>query len=174
MVSGLCLRTKALRVTLLAEFAAEQSHEIGHSESQNCGCLRLCHKQKLAKSYHHPCNSGKTGYVLVLQMLSFTVQRITSPPSAPMKANTEGCNRRGQNAGMHSVLELCNRQSNFKVISSKVFNCHRQPCQNSQIKIFITLFTVMLPLSQVGREIFMPLYVPISQHNYIGAYLILV
>lgn len=35
MVSRLCLQTQALRVTLLAEFAAEQSHEMAHSESQN-------------------------------------------------------------------------------------------------------------------------------------------
>lgn len=33
-VAGLCVQKKALRVTLLAEYAALQSHETGHSESQ--------------------------------------------------------------------------------------------------------------------------------------------
>lgn len=95
MVSGLCPQTEALRVTLLAE----QSHEMGHSESQKMWLFKAlsqaeaCHPP-LAKSCHHPCNSGKTGHVLVLQMLSFTVQCISSPPSAPTKANTQGCNQK--------------------------------------------------------------------------------
>lgn len=130
MVSGLYLQTKALRVTLLTEFAAGQSHEMGCSESQKLWPFKALSQAEacyppLAKSYYHPCNSGKTGHVLVLQMLSFAVQCITSPPSAPMKANTQGCDRRGETAGTCSVLELCSRQkSNFEVISGKVFNCH--------------------------------------------------
>lgn len=53
MVSGLFLQTKALRVTLLAEFATEQLHEMGHSESQKLWLFRAlsqaeaCHKPSL-------------------------------------------------------------------------------------------------------------------------------
>lgn len=92
MVSGLCLqKKKALRVTLMAEFAAQQSHEMGHSESQKLHLLKALSQAEacyppLAKSCHHLCNSGKTGHILALQMLSFTVQCTTSLPSAPMKA----------------------------------------------------------------------------------------
>lgn len=150
MVSGLFSQTKALSVTLLAEFATEHSHEMGHSESQEAWLLGLCHKQQLAISYHHPCDSGTTRHGLVLQMLCSMGQCITHPPEQPQRQMLTAGMDRGQNTSRCSVLELWNRQnSDFEVISTKVFKYH--PCQ---IKISVMLFTLMLPFSWVGTILF--------------------
>lgn len=49
MLSGLCLQTKPLRVTPLAEFAAEQSHEMGRSQSQKLWLFKTVTSRNLPK-----------------------------------------------------------------------------------------------------------------------------
>lgn len=147
MLSGLCLQTKPLRVTRWQSLQQNSPMKWDVHKARNCGCSRLCHKQKLAKSYHHPCTVAKLDMSGCCRCSVSQSNVLVAHLQHPLRQTHKAASKEARmQAHILSWSSATGRRATLQLSAAMSSTAPTSP-QSSQIKIFTALFTPVLPFS---------------------------